>query len=171
MTDQELDELTDRVASALDVPEPSPLFWERFPGRVRAAVGETAARETAPWWRRRAFALAMSMALVGALSAWGAWSMTRGAPGAADAPRQDTMAAGDPGGAAPDVLETAGEDAGWQVVGSVAESAGLEAVREAGFGVAPGGAEAAIDALSASERDELFALLQAEMKGDDSGGL
>lgn len=170
MTDKELDELTERVANALDVPEPSPLFWEHFPGRVRAAAGE-AARETAPWWRRRAFALALSVALVGALSVWGVWSVMRGAPGTMEAPRQEAMAAGDAGGAAPDAVEIAGEDAGWQVVGSVAESAGIEAVREAGFGVAPGGAEAAIDALSDSERAELFALLQAEMKGDDSGGL
>lgn len=172
MTDRELDELTDRVARALDVPDPSPLFWEHFPARVRAAVGETAARETAPWWRRRAYALAMSVALVGALSAWGVWSVGRDASGGVDATRQGTAAA-ITGDDAPGVPDAAGgeDDAGWQVVGSVAESAGIEAVREAGFGVAPGAAEAAIDALSDAERADLFALLQAEMKGDDPGGL
>lgn len=172
MTDKELDEMTDRVARALDVPDPSPLFWDHFPERVRAAIGETAARDPAPWWRRRAYALAMSAALVAVLSAWSVWSVRRDAPGGVAAPRPGTAAV-TTGDAAPGVLGAASgeDDAGWQVVGSVAESAGIEAVREAGFGVAPGAAEAAVDALSDAERADLVALLRAEMKGDDSGGL
>ena len=38
MKDRELDDIVNRVSNALDVPEPSPLFWEHFPDRVRAAV-------------------------------------------------------------------------------------------------------------------------------------
>ena len=81
MTDKELDELTERVHHALDVPEPSPLFWDHFPNRVRAAIDAAPAAEAAPWWKRRAFALAMAVMIAGTASFW-AWS--RQAP--ADAP-------------------------------------------------------------------------------------
>ncbi|HUF24051.1 MAG TPA: hypothetical protein VMN81_07995 [Vicinamibacterales bacterium] len=160
MTDRELDDIVNRVSNALDVPEPSPLFWEHFPGRVRAAVQAEPAAAPAGWWTRRALTLAMSLALVGSLSFW-AWSSR--APGSAgtDMPGDAPYAQG------PDSTI----DAGWSALSATAASAGVEGMREAGFGVTPGGADAAIDNLSDAERATLFALLQAEMDGDDSGGL
>jgi hypothetical protein len=62
------------------------------------------------------------------------------------------------------------EDPDWAVMSSLAASAGVEMMREAGFGVARGGAEAAIEDLDDAARAELVAMLRAEMKGDDSGG-
>lgn len=175
MTDKELDELADRVSNALDVPDPSPLFWERFPARVRAAVAaEPAAAPVAParWWRRRPALVFASLAVAGALSVW-AWTWRApmagdGATAAAPAALMDASVAlmDDDQGYAVDI-ET--DDAGWQVVTAVAATAGLEAVREAGFGVTPGGADAAIEDLDAAERAQLMALLQAEMNGDAGG--
>ena len=162
MTDKELDDLTERVSRALDVPEPSPLFWDHFPGRVRAAVDAAPQAEPAPWWTRRAFALAMAVAIAGTASFW-AWSRQASdiAPEAAPVEIAD--------GAVTGSTDVDDEDAGWQVVGAVAATAGVDALSEAGFGVAPGGAEAAIDALSDLQRAELMTLLQAEMNGAISG--
>lgn len=168
MTDQELNELEQRVADALDVPEPSPLFWEHFPNRVRAAIAAEPPRQPV-WWRRRALVFALSIAVVGGLSSWGIWNAARAGAGSAGVP--DTIAeAQAPASGDIELLDETSGDAGWDVVSSVAASAGIETVREAGFGVAPGGAEMAIESLSDTERAELVALLRAEMSGD-AGGL
>jgi hypothetical protein len=160
MKDRELDDIVNRVSNALDVPEPSPLFWEHFPERVRAAVqAEPAVAPAAGWWTRRALTLAMSLAVAGSLSFW-AWSSR--APGAGDREVVE----------APYAQSTdASLDTGWSALSATAVSAGVEGMREAGFGVTPGGADAALDNLSDAERATFLALLQAEMDGEDSGGL
>ena len=162
MDDQEIDALVERVSRALDVPEPSPLFWEHFPQRVRAAVGAEP-EPRASWWRRPVIAYALSAALVGSLS-YAAWA-NRTAPIVEDA---NPVADVTPYTAGTVDLAEA-DDAGWDVVTSVAESAGIETLREAGFGVTPGGADAAIEGMTEAERAQLMALLRAEMSGDDSG--
>jgi hypothetical protein len=165
MTDKELDEIVDRVSNALDVPEPSPLFWEHFPGRVRAAVDAAPAVHSA-WWRRPVLAYALSAALVGSMS-YVAWTNRVGVPAVTvDNQVADTTAVDT---ATLEGLEDT-EDPGWEVVTSVAESAGIETLHEAGFGVAPGSADAAIEAMTDAERAQLVALLRAEMTGDASGG-
>jgi len=164
MTDQELKELEDRVSNALDVPEPSPLFWEHFPNRVRAAIAAEPLEKTS-WWRRRALVYALSAALVGA-SSWAVWSAARPENGVVE--EEDTIAEA-PSGEDIELLEESSGDAGWDVVGSVAASAGVETLREAGFNVVPGGAEAAIEGLNDAERAELVALLRAEINGDEGG--
>ena len=164
MTDNELDDLTDRVSNAMDVPEPSPLFWEHFPGRVRAAV-QASPEPRLSFWRRPALAYALSAALVGSMS-YVAWTNRAAVPVVEEAPSlADTTPYID------GYLDTGVEadDAGWEVVTSVAESAGIDTLREAGFGVTPGGAEAAIEQMTEAERAQLIALLRAEMSGDDSG--
>ena len=164
MTDKELDDLVDRVSHAMDVPEPSPLFWEHFPGRVRAAVNASPEPRLS-WWRRPALAYALSAALVGSMS-YVAWANRAAVP----VVEETTSSAGTSPYTAgyADTGEEA-EDAGWDVVTSVAESAGIDTLREAGFGVTPGGAEAAIEQMTEAERAQLIALLRAEMSGDDSG--
>ena len=164
MTDQDLKELEDRVSNALDVPEPSPLFWEHFPNRVRAAIAAGPAEKTA-WWRRRAFVLAVSSSLL-VVSSWALWNTTRSQTGIVD---DRNMVAEGPVTGDIELLEESSGDAGWDIVSSVAASAGVETLREAGFGVAPGGAEAAIEGMNDAERAELVALLRAEIDGDEGG--
>lgn len=55
------DELT-----GADVPEPSPLFWDHFPARVRRATDEDVDRRTASWWGsgRLSWALGSAAAVV-----------------------------------------------------------------------------------------------------------
>jgi hypothetical protein len=161
MNDQERDDLIERVANALDVPEPSPLFWEHFPERVRAAVSAVPA-EAPAWWRRRPAMLAMALTVAIAAAGWVFFAPQPPTPDAV-APDVAMMTPE----AEDDLLE---DDPDWAVMSSLAASAGVEMLREAGFGVAPGGAEAAIDDLDEAERAELVAMLRAEMKGDDAGG-
>lgn len=164
MTDKELDDLTARVSEALDVPEPSPLFWEHFPGRVRAAV-QSAPAPRLSWWKRPALGIALSVAIVGSLSyaAWSSRAASEDQP--ADAAPIETVDS-----LIGVALEPGAIDEGWEVVTDVAATAGIDAVREAGFGVAPGDADAAVEAMTDAERAQLAALLQAELNGDVSGG-
>lgn len=154
MDDQEIDALVDRVSRALDVPEPSPLFWERFPERVRAATQIETPDPAPAWWpwkRRHVLTLSLSGALCAALLVWVA------APSFTPVPET-------PSAAAP--TETG--DAAWSIVSASAESAGADVLREAGFTVRPGGADAVIEELTQAERAELAALLEGEMKGGGS---
>jgi hypothetical protein len=165
MNDHEHDELIERVSRALDVPEPSPLFWDHFPGRVRMAVHAAPAPSRFAWLKTRATMLAVSTAAV-AIIATATMIRTRPAPtgGPQPAVAQETIAAAPE---APYQMEALEADAGWDVVTEVAASAGSEVLHEAGFGVAPGASEPAIEALSEAERKQFMALLHAEMKGDD----
>ncbi|MEX2273517.1 MAG: hypothetical protein WD690_18760 [Vicinamibacterales bacterium] len=164
MNDQEHDDLIDRVATALDVPEPSPLFWDHFPGRVRAAVQAAPAGARLGWWNRRAVLIALSASVAVAVASW---TYVRNTSDTNDAPPAVIVVNGAP----VDDWSDLDAESGWAIVTSVAESAGVEGLREAGFGVAPGGADAAIEDLTDAERAELMLLLRAEMKGDDAGGL
>jgi len=164
MTEQERDALVERVTQALDVPEPSPLFWEHFPDRVRAAVAASPP-EPPParaWWRRPVTALALAASLVVAGAVW----IAQPVPSAPVSPVSDAPVAADLAG----TIEP-GEDARWAIVSSAAATAGVDALRDAGFGVAPGDADAALEDLTQAERAAFVAMLQAELKGRDSGGL
>lgn len=154
--DHEIDALVERVSRALDVPEPSPLFWERFPERVRAATQAEAPLPAPAWWRRHVVTLSLSGALCAALIVWAAVP----AP-APDAPPAAAFTdAAPPADAAP-----AADDPAWAIVSASAESAGADALRDAGFTVRPGGADAVIEELSQAERAAFAALLEGEMKG------
>lgn len=159
MNDQERDELIERVSKALDVPDPSPLFWDHFPDRVRAAVHAAPPASPFAWWRRRAVMLGLSITAVAALAT--AVYVGTGPETVAPTPTVVAEHVESP------YVDSADADAGWAVVSDVAESAGSEMLRDAGFGVAPGATEPAIEALSEGERVALMALLQAEMKGAD----
>lgn len=149
MNDQELDALVERVSRALDVPEPSPLFWERFPERVRAAAQAEAPEPAPAWWRRHAMALSVCGALSAALVVWTV------APSPAPAPAPAAVT---------DAAPPASGDAAWTLVSASAESAGVDVLRDAGFTVRPGGADAVIEELTQAERDAFAALLAGEMQ-------
>jgi hypothetical protein len=160
MNDQQRDELVERVANALDVPEPSPLFWEHFPERVRTAV-DAVPVEAPAWWRRRPAMLAIALGLAVLTAGWVFYAPQR---------LTSDVVAPDVAMMVPDEDDLLEDDPDWAVMSSLAASAGVEMLREAGFGVAPGGSEAAIDDLDEAERADLVAMLRAEMKGDVDGG-
>lgn len=158
LRDDEADALVERVTRALDVPEPSPLFWEHFPERVRAAVAaEPPVSVPSPaWWRRHAMGLSLASALVAAAAIWSV------------APLPPEMTPATP---AVPAASAAGDDAAWAMVSASAESSSVEALREAGFAVRRGGADAAIEDLTEAERAAFAAILEAEMKGEGPDGL
>ncbi|MDQ3069926.1 MAG: hypothetical protein M3R55_09390 [Acidobacteriota bacterium] len=158
-------ELIARVTAALDVPEPSPLFWDHFPARVRAAVA--AQETTAPaWWRRPVFALVSAGAVV--VLAAGVY-VIQPALGDARVPAAPVVSEPVAQAAPVEPIGDLADDPAWDVVASVAASAGFETVSAAGFGLQPGRSESVLGAMNEAERAELVALMRVELKGDESG--
>lgn len=159
MTDEELDALTERVADALDAPDPSPLFWEHFPDRVRAAVAADApvAPPRVPWWRRPVAAATVATLIISVAGA-GVWMQREASTGAARSVADASA------------TSNAGIDAAWSVVEASAADIGLDDLADAGFVPGPGDADVAFEDLSQAERAVLFALLEAELGAGGRSG-
>lgn len=151
--------------AAVEVPEPSPLFWEHWSRRVSDAVrGEAAPPRVSrglPWRLLASLAAAAVLVLVVALG-WSAISreattpsMTARVVSSSDDPR----------------VREAGEDEddeAWAVVAAVAEGVEAGTVEATGIAPTPGSVEEAASELSPAEREELIRLLRAET-ADPSG--
>jgi hypothetical protein len=142
---------------AVDVPEPSPLFWEHLSRRVSEAVDREEMPGTAVLvrplsWARRLVrpAIAVAAIIVAALLVERSANPPMGKP----APRSAQ------GTSAPPIELAAGEE--WQFVVDVA-IADSQALGETGFSLDPGSSELAISELSAEERRALVELLAAEL--------
>jgi hypothetical protein len=151
------------AAADVDVPEPSPLFWDHLSSRISAAIAaEAPGTQLAPWRElfrtlfgsrtvQLAVALAASLLLVVLVNG------RRTVPAVVEAPGltiADTMA--DPLGVAAD------DDDSLTLVASLTDGQDLETVREAGL--APrGSAEHAVTHMSDGELRELRRLLKEEL--------
>jgi hypothetical protein len=151
------------MAKDVDVPEPSPLFWDHLSSRVSSAVAAEAAGVPANEWRQRLTAWAASRAvhaslvLAASLVIVLATSRRPSVPVVVEAPAVVTAETG----ADPLVLG-ADEDASLTVVASLTDGQDLETVREAGL--APrGSAEHAVTQMSEDELRELRRLLNEEL--------
>jgi hypothetical protein len=161
------------LAKAVDVPEPSPLFWDHLSSRVSAAVAMEegsarlkGSRSFAEGFRvlvdalmsllgARAFqasvVLAASLLIVALING------RSSAPAVVDAPRVTIAdAAADP------LTVTADDDASLTLVASMTDGQDLDTVREAGL-VARGSAEHAVTHLTDGELRELRRLLKEEI--------
>jgi hypothetical protein len=160
-------------AAAVEIPEPSPLFWEHFSARVHDGVRDTESGAASTWfgWAHgETFRWAMSGALLTLLLVSGVWvSVWRaGTPGAARGaataplasvePSANVASAGDLDAFDPDT------DQAWALVRTVADDVSWDDAADGGFGVRPGSAERAMVTLTTDERSELVRLLQAETK-------
>jgi len=146
---------------AVDVPEPSPLFWDHLAARV----GEAIAREPAPvldrgWWSPR---LAWVAAAV-VIAAGGAGYLARARPQPPDTVAASAIvdATVDPGdeAASASAAESAVPDDGWALIAAVAD----QAVGDEAFEPQVGQAELSISALSPEERRALAGELAAELR-------
>jgi hypothetical protein len=150
----------------IEVPEPSPLFWDHFSARVRDAVeGEGLdSRKPAAWLTGRAgiglIPVAAALVLVVALTLVRAPVM---APGSAGDVPLDLVAAlpGPPPG--PAALDADDASAEWMFVANLAEESSLDDVMQAGFEVGPGTTDSVVPRLSTDERRELVRLLETEL--------
>ncbi|MGH9161878.1 MAG: hypothetical protein ACRD2X_18080 [Vicinamibacteraceae bacterium] len=172
-----------RVATdvrTVEMPEPSPLFWDHLSAQIRGAVDGEPQRshvyDIASWWtsgvRRlspdlklgptRALAIALVAVVVAGLW-WLAASRFAG-----------------PGGTAPQVaqrelppsatqIEPVSPDAGWELVSSMADREGMLDEEGLAVEIAPGAAERALLSLTADEQRELVRLLDEAMaRGPDA---
>ena len=140
-------------AKQAGVPEPSPLFWSHFSGRVRTAIDSEVlpAHAWRSWLRWQVLVpfAAMAMIVLGLLIS---------------APRQD----GEKRASAPTALEQpAVLDASttidsWVILADLVGDMDLDAVAADGV-VTPGAAEQAAWHLTADEQQELTRLLKAEL--------
>jgi hypothetical protein len=169
-----LQEVLHRVAE-VEVPEPSPLFWEHFSAHVRDQVAQQPQPTLSGWpawatlsgWSTRGWpkwAAGAATLLICVTLGWAGWrdyqrghhtgaGMSAGAynpPGTPLAPDQ-----GSPLDSSPD------ED--WNLVVSMAEDVTVEDADDPRLAVKPGSAERALTDLSSEQRSELARLLTAEM--------
>jgi hypothetical protein len=157
----QLHELRAMMAAAqdVDVPEPSPLFWDHLSTRVHEAV----AAEGAPRgfdtsvWRR----LLMPLSAVAVAALLIAVSVTLRAPSPLPAP--PGMAVAEPAPAIELLRDiSSDEDVSLTLVASLTDRVDLDTVREAGLATR-GSAEDAITHMSESELRELGRLLKEEL--------
>jgi hypothetical protein len=142
--------LLQELDAVRDVPEPSPLFWDHFSARTRAAIAAAPQRSTWSHWLRPLVALAAAAAVL--LVVW-----LR--PGRGD--DADMLSGSRATGPAPLVLPAV-EDGPWDLVLDLASGLPFEDVQQA---AAPrrGTADALIDELTPAEREAFVKLLRSEI--------
>jgi hypothetical protein len=135
-------------ARAVEVPEPSPLYWQHLSQRVRAAIDAepVAAGGWRQWLRWPVLAPIAALALlVMALAV----ALPRPAPMVQD------LAANDADGSA--------LDDSWVIVANLVGDMDWDTAMSAGLTVEPGAADQAVLELTAAEQQELTRLLKAEL--------
>jgi hypothetical protein len=132
----------------VDVPEPSPLFWQHFSARVRSAVqAEEAPRRG--WLRLPVLAPLAGLAFVIAALVMTVPSAIHPLPiDVAEAPSGDMQL----------------NDDGWMLVADVVGDLDWDTAMAAGLSVEPGAVDRAVMELTADEQRELTALLRAELR-------
>ncbi len=140
-------------ARGVDVPEPSPLFWDHLSARVRAEL-DTEPSPRARWWRQPVPVLAWSLAAMLLVVL-----VVRQVPRqpASDAPGSVAVA---------DVWADSadGTDPAWDLLVSAASDFQLDDAHPVGLGVRAATVDKAVLDLTPAEREELGRLLQEEMK-------
>lgn len=154
-----------QTASAVDVPEPSPLFWDHLSERVRAAVAEeplpsaTGFRFNWAWTASIAGALAIIIIGVAVTLRTAQPMPPPGTPSAAVdslSPALNTQA--------PPLTAGLADDPEWVLMGELASQIDWEDATEAGLAPRPGSAELALSEMSQAEQQQVVELLQLELR-------
>ena len=153
------------AAAAVDVPEPSPLFWEHLLARVREALEAEGRPPVSGWLLRRASwraiapigAVAMLALTVAALMLRPAHESSTAASAGAGSKVAGTAAdAGD--------LAPLTDDPSVTVLAELTADLDWDAASEAGLAPRAGAVDDAVTSLSGEERDELQRLLQEALR-------
>lgn len=150
--------------AAVEVPDPSPLFWEHFPMRVSRAIDAPAAppRWFTPArlvWGTAGVVVMVALLLIPVLNRVAPWPvLNRVEPASATAPAGKPWPEPWP---ADDDLDA---DEAWALMRIVAEEIDYEDAREVGVTPRAGSIERAAMELSDSERAELARLIEQELK-------
>ena len=148
-------------AASLEVPEPSPLFWEHFPGRVSRAID--AAPPQAGWlhasrWLWGSAATAAVVMLLMLLP------LRRDAAAPAPTGKVDVPAITASSDIDAASVENLDGDEAWEMVRAVAEATDYDEVQESGLAPRAGSLERAAMELTNDERTELARLIAQEIK-------
>jgi hypothetical protein len=152
-------------ARMLDVPEPSPIFWDAFSARVLDTIDQTGPASSRSSWRFAAWRPALAAAAVLFLIVVVAIPIVRRSQ--VEVRRDDSARLAVP--SAPEPVETVDADPEWMLLTSVADGIEWDAADAAGLGLRPGSAERAVEQLSREEQLELERLLRVEVS--DAAGV
>jgi hypothetical protein len=153
------------VAVDVEVPEPSPLFWDHLSARVREAVAEERVAPAAAWWRQvwSWRAISMASAAVAVVAVLVGLQMPRvgraAARGAVDAPPPRVSRTADvasPAVVSPERLAADDEPLGF--VADLASELDWDGASAAGFATSES-ADRVLDDMTDTERVELRRLL------------
>jgi hypothetical protein len=159
-----------RETRAVDVPEPSPLFWKTFTTGVLDAINDPAPAHrrfawSGPAWRPAVISGAVTCVVIAFVFVFVfvfVLGVDRG-------PRQDARVGGaersavQPAPMRDDGFET---DPEWTLLARVADGMDWESAEAAGLSLRPGAAERAAEQLSHDEQIELERLLRVEVGGE-----
>ena len=160
-----------REVSAIEMPDPSPIFWGHFSARVHEQVAQETP-ERGGWWVaagvRSLMPLLAALALILAIFfAAMLPRIVRKAPAAGELASSHTTP--DTAAAAIDVDLPAPVDAQnaevWSVLTAAASDMGVEDAHAAGMTTHPGAVDHEVTHLSQAELTELGRLLQTQLKG------
>jgi hypothetical protein len=146
------------TAKDVDVPEPSPLFWDHLSSRVAEAVAAEGVASRAAWVAHPRYALA-SLAVAAALLIAVSSTFRRSVPPAVGLPG---ISVADSSAAVDLVGDPVDDDPSLTVVASLIDDQDIETVREAGLAPRES-AEHAVAQLSDEELRELGRLLRKEI--------
>lgn len=146
-----------REARAVEMPEPSPIFWQHFSQRVRTAV-DAEALPSGGWTKWLGWPVLVPLGAVALLLL----ALPVPVPEQAD-PTASPIAVHEPAaGSATDDIALA--DDRWVLVADIVGEMDWETAGAAGLVVEPGDAERAMFELSADEQRELTRLLRVELQ-------
>jgi hypothetical protein len=149
-----------QLTAAVDVPEPSPLFWNHFSDRVRNAVAAEPLPQS-PAWR---FNFGWTASVAGALAIiviGVAVTMRSAQPARPAVPAMAAMTTGEN-------LSSLDDDPTWTLIGDLASQIDFDDASEAGLTTKPGSAEQALAEMSQEEQRQVVALLQLELQKSKS---
>jgi len=161
-----IEQITEALARAhaVEIPEPSPLFWEHFSSRIRKEIAEAPEPGSSglPWAQTLSWQWLAASLVVALLLGAGAWRLTT--TRAPDTPA--TVASSAPLNADDPSSVDAGTDAdqAWALVQSLADEVEWSDSVTADLAVRPGWVDRAALDLTSEERKELLRLLKAETR-------
>jgi hypothetical protein len=158
-------------AMPVDVPEPSPLYWEHLSARVREAVSATTAPgqpfRLAGWFSSRVLfsTAACAVVLLAAVVALRtpSWPAMSGRPESPVRNAAPASAAAGPSRAL-DAVDSPADDPSWSLMTDLVSGVDWDTAVEAGLSPA-GNVERALFDLTVDERRELQRLLKQELSG------
>lgn len=161
-----------REASAVEMPEPSPLYWEHFSARVHDQVAHEALDRGSSWTTiavRVLMPLAVAAAVVVAIVSAGILPRlaSPSATSPALGPGHATAAATEPTPLAAGETDAAVDAKNaevWDVLTAAASDMAIDDAHAAGMGIRPGAVDHAVTHMDQAELTELGRLLQTEMK-------